>query len=817
MAVDKTMNPNDFEVIDNEVVMFGQDEPELYGEDELGLEEDPYIVELEDGGIEIDFGSGEDEEISLEDEPYETNLAELLSDDELSAIASDLIEKYEADKMSRQDWEKTYIEGLSMLGLKYEDRSEPWPGATGVYHPMLTEAVVRFQSQTIGEILPAKGPVKTSILGKFSEERSKQARRVQNYMNYVIMNEMTEYRRETDRLLWSLPLAGSAFRKVYPDTVLNRPAAKFVPAEDIVVNYAEASIETAERVTHRMQKSPGEIAKLQSSGLYRDIDLPEPSPERDAIRDKKDELEGTKGTTLEADPRHTILEFHTDYDIPGIEYTHPLPYIIILDKSSSEVLAIYRNWAKDDEKREKEQYFAHYEYVPGFGFYAFGLIHLIGSLAKGSTSILRQLIDAGTLANLPGGLKTRGMRVKGDDTPILPGEWRDVDVPSGVLRDNLMPLPYHEPSQTLFNLLGTIVQEGKQFASMADVKASDMNAEAPVGTTLAIMERALKIQTAIQQRIHEALKAEFKILARVIRDYTKPSYPYETDAGEDVKAEDFDDRVDIIPVSDPNASTFSQRIMQFQAVMQLASGAPQVYDLKILHRRMLETLGLPDFEMLIPMEEDIPPSDPVLENMNILNLKPVKAFEYQDHQAHIRVLMALKNDPMMAQQLQNSPQGGSVTASMDAHLREHMAFQYRAEIERELGAQLPPAGEPIPEDIEQKLSSMIADAADQALGTKQAMAQAEQNAALQQDPIIQQAQQEIDIKAGDLQRRQAADMAKQQIEVEKIQSRERIEGAKLQQQERESQLEAETERHYHETTNTLEGIKLGVEIATKAE
>ena len=826
MPISRVIDPIDFEVIDDEVIIFGEEDDELLLE---GV--DPEVTDLEDGGVEIDFGPGEDDGGSFEGLEHNANLAEYMEDDELESIASDLVEKYTSDKSSRADWERTYVDGMDLLGLKMEDRTTPWPGATGVFHPMLTEAVVRFQSQTIGEILPAKGPVKTSIVGRYSIEKGDQARRVQNYMNYVIMNEMTEYRRETDRLLWSLPLAGSAFRKVYFDPVLKRPASKFVPAEDVVVNYSESSVETAERVTHRMKKSPNEVLKLQASGAYRAVDLPDPTPEKDAIQEKKDSLEGKTDTTMEADARHTILEVHCDYEIDEEEHAFPLPYIITIDMSSSTVLSIYRNWDPDDETKEKEQYFAHFEYIPGFGLYAFGLVHLIGSLAKGSTSILRQLIDAGTLSNLPGGLKTRGMRVKGDNTPILPGEFRDVDVPSGTLKENIAFLPYKEPSATLFNLLQMIVQDGRSFASMADMKAADMNQDAPVGTTLAIMERGMKIQTAIQQRIHEALRAEFGILARIIRDYTTPDYPYETDEGEGIKAEDFDDKVDVIPVSDPNASTFSQRIMQFQAALQLAQSAPQIYDLKMLHRMMVETLGLPEADRIVPVEEEVSPADPVVENMNILNLKPVKAFEYQDHAAHLRVHMAFRGDPSLAETLQNSPTGSSVGGAIDAHLREHMAFQYRSEIERELGSELPPVGQPIPEDIEKRLSTMVADAADQLLGTKQAMAQAEQNAAQQQDPIIQQGQQELDIKAADQerkraadearqqlasaeqQRKQAAEIAKQQIEVAKIKSREDIAGAQIAQRDRESQLDAETGRQEHDINTTLEGIKLGAEIA----
>lgn len=807
MAFDPTMQPVvDFDVIEGEIQVFGEEE----------LSEDG-MVSTEDGGVEIDFGEGSEPLESFgEVEDHDANLALYMEEKDLNLLATSLIQLYEADKRSRADWEKTYVDGLDLLGLKFEDRSEPWEGASGVYHPILGEAVVRFQSQTIGEILPAKGPVKTAIIGKYSYEMDKQARRVANYMNYTVMNTMGEYRRETDRLLWSLPLAGTAFRKVYWDVVLERPASKFVPAMDIVVNYAAESVETAERVTHVQRMSPNNLLKLQAVHFYRDdIVLSSANPERDAIDDAIDRLQGTQDTETDTDPRHMVLEIHTDLDLVGFEQDNglPLPYIVSIDRTSSQILSIRRNWNPSDDRQEKEQHFAQYDFIPGFGFYSFGLIHLIGSLAKGATSALRQLIDAGTLANLPGGLKTRGLRTAGGDDPIRPGEWRDVDVPSGSIRDNLFPLPYGEPSATLFQLLEMIVRDGRSFASMADIKVSDMNAEAPVGTTLAIMERALKIQSAIQQRIHEALKAEFRILARVIRDYGEPAYPYETDEEEGIKKEDFDDRIDIIPVSDPNASTFSQRIMQFQAALQLVAQAPEVYDIPFLHRMVIEALGLPEADRIVPMEEEIPPQDPVVENMSILNTSPVKAHQHQDHDAHLMVHNLFLQDPQFQQDLQNSPMGQAVGSALDAHIREHMAFLYRSQIEEELGVELPPLGQPIPEDLEQRLSVLAAEAASQLIGKKQAMAQAEENAAMQQDPVVQQAERELDIREADLQRKAKADELDAEIKIRQIESKEGIVAAQIQQDERESQREAQADMDQHNKDKTLRAIKLGADIA----
>ena len=746
--------------------------------DEMGVEVvDPFgmetndeviVIEDDDGGVTIDFG-GTDTLLGGMDAPFDANLSEYMEEDDLMHCASKLVAMYEDDKSSRKEWEESYKEGLDLLGLEMEDRTTPWPGACGVFHPLLSESVVRFQAQTIQEIFPARGPVKARIWGVTTPDTIAQAERVKEYMNYQLLEVMTEYRAETEKLLFSLPLSGAAFRKIYYDPTMDRPCSMFVPAEDFVISYDESSLDSAERYTHVMTRSSNHIRKLQVSGFYRDVDLGDPEHSVDVIKDKYDEISGVSFSGQE-DDRHQLLEMHVDYDLPGFESPDgiALPYVITIDKSTNKILSIYRNWDEDDPMRKKIHHFVDYGYVPGIGFYNLGLIHMIGGLAKSATSLLRQLVDAGTLSNLPGGLKTRGLRIKGDDTPIMPGEFRDVDVPGGVIRDNITFLPYKEPSGVLYNLLGNIVEEGRRFASMADVKIDDMRQDAPVGTTLAILERAMKVQSAIQARVHASLKKEFKILARIIKKYTSPAYPYETEEGENIKVEDFDNRVDIIPVSDPNASTLSQRIMQYQAALQLAAQSPDLYDMPLLHRQMMELIGIPNADKIVPNPEDIKPEDPVSENQNMLTLKPVKAFEYQDHTAHIRVHMVLRNDPQVAQDTQNSPMGGAVMAAIDAHIREHLGFQLRDQIEQELGVPLPPMGDPLPADIEKRLSVLVADAADQLLGKKQQQAQAEQQAQQQQDPVIQQRERELAIREQDVQRKAQADAAKMGLEQQKL-------------------------------------------------
>jgi len=759
MAVDKSLT----EIFPEDILVTEDIDVEFPEEDIEGA----LIIEEDDGSMTIDFDGGQEEEIG--EISFSANLAEYIDDNVLGHCASKLIKMFEDDKSSRSNWEKSYKEGLDLLGLEMEDRTTPWPGACGVFHPMLSEAVVRFQAQTIQEIFPAKGPVKTRVWGQTTPDTISQAQRVQEYMNYQLLEVMTEYRAETEKMLFSLPLSGAAFRKVYYDPALGRPCSMFVPAEDFVISYDESSLENAERYTHVMIRSSNYIRKLQVSGFYRDVELSPSGPTADVIKDKYNEISGVSFSGSD-DDRHQLLEIHVDYDLPGFEDPDgiALPYVITIDKGSSEILSIYRNWNEFDPSRKKIEHFVDYGYVPGIGFYNLGLIHMIGGLAKSATSLLRQLVDAGTLSNLPGGLKTRGLRIKGDDTPIMPGEFRDVDVPGGVIRDNITFLPYKEPSSVLYNLLGTIVEEGRRFASMADLKIDDMRQDAPVGTTLAILERAMKVQSAIQARIHASLKKEFKILARIIRDYTDPAYPYETEGGADIKASDFDDRVDVSPVSDPNAATMSQRIMQYQAALQLASQAPGLYDLPMLHRQMMELIGIPNADKIVPSEDDGTPVDPVTENQNILTMKPVKAFEWQDHQAHLNVHMTMKNDPQFGQEVQNTQLGGAKLAALDAHVSEHLGFLFRSQIEEELGVPLPPMGEPLPADIEKRLSGLVSEAASQLLGKKQQQQEMERIQQQQQDPIIQQRQQEIDIRAAEVQRKQMADQQKMQLEQQKL-------------------------------------------------
>jgi len=783
-------------------------------------------VDTPDGGVIIDFDPNGDMGGSSD---HNENLADLMEENDLRGIASDLISAFEADRDSRSDWESTYINGLDLLGLKNEDRSEPWDGACGVFHPVLTEAVIRFQAQAIQEIFPAAGPVKTSVVGQITDEKSQQSARVRDYLNYLITEKMTEYRSETEKMLFSLPLAGSAFRKVYYDPNMGRPCSMFVPAEDFVVSYGASDLVTCERATHIMKRTSNEVRKLQISGFYSDVYLPDPSPDTGDIERKYNQLTGGSAN-YEFDNRHTILEIQAEIDLIGFEdseYGEPtgiaLPYVVSIDKSSRQILSIRRNWYEDDPMKMKREHFVHYQYLPGIGFYGFGLIHMIGGLAKSATSILRQLVDAGTLSNLPGGLKSRGLRIKGDDTPIMPGEFRDVDVPGGAIRDNITFLPYKEPSNVLYQLLGDIVTEGRRFASAGDVKAADMNAEAPVGTTLAILERSMKVMSAVQARLHASMKKELRILSGIVRDFGPSEYPYDVKNGELV-AEDFDDRVDIIPVSDPNAGTMAQRIMQYQAALQLAVQAPQMYDLPLLHRQMLEVLGIRDADKIVPLEDEIPVTDPVTENMNIINGEPVKAFIFQDHEAHIQAHVSLIEDPKIMEIMSQSPTAKASEAAMASHISEHVAFAYRAKIEKELGVPLPGPDEKLPEDIELRLSRLVAPAAAQLTGKDKREAQMQKQMQESEDPIIQMQQQELQIKQQQAQAKSQADMAKIQLDLkrltdksgidrEKLATQERIETAKLG-----ARIAADNSRDQLESKKIaskeqLEGAKLGKDIA----
>lgn len=787
------------------------------GEDLEIVVENPESISMmdEDGGVIIDFSPDASELMGVR---HDSNLAEFMGQADLDVLSSELVAQFEADRNSRADWEDAYIRGLDLLGLKFEDRSTPWEGACGVFHPMLSEAVIRFQAQTIQEIYPASGPVKTSIVGKITDEKTKQAHRVENYLNYLITQRMTEYRTETEKLLFSLPIAGSAFRKVYFDPNMDRPCAMFVPAEDFVVSYGASDLTTCERATHIMKKTSNEIRKLQVAGFYSDIDLPPPAPDISEIQQKYNRLTGDS-ENYEFDNRHVLLEMHVDIDLVGFEDTDrgeptgiALPYVVTIDKSSRTILAVRRNWYEDDPKKLKRDHYVHYQYLPGLGFYGFGLVHMIGGLSKSATSLLRQLVDAGTLANLPGGLKSRGLRIKGDDTPIMPGEFRDVDVPGGAIRDNISFLPYKEPSNVLYQLLGDIVQEGRRFASAADVKASDINGEAPVGTTLAVLEREMKVMSAVQARVHAAVSRELGILTEIVRDYGPGAYPYETE-DDQVMIEDFDDRVDIIPVSDPNAGTMAQRIMQYQAALQLATSAPQMYDMPLLHRQMLEVLGIQDADKIVPTEDDLKPTDPVTENMNILNGDPVKAFIYQDHEAHIQVHMAAMEDPEIQKLAAKAPKAKVMQAAMASHIAEHVAFAYRAKIEKELGVALPGPDEKLPEDIELRISRLVAPAADQITGKAQMMAQAEQNAKQVEDPIVQMQQREITLKEQEAMAKAQTEMAKIQADLEKSQNKSMVDLQKMEQQERieSARLASKmaTQQSRDESQKEIEGFKAG--------
>ena len=742
-------------------------------------------IETEDGGMLIDFDPQEDRPES----EFGDNLAEVIDENDLERIGSELIAAFQNDKDSRRDWEETYTKGLDQLGLKIEERTQPWNGACGVFHPMLSEAVIKFQSQAISEIFPASGPVKTKIVGKITEEKAKQAERVQDYMNYLLTYEMSEYRTETEKLLFSLPLAGSAFRKVYYDPNLGRPSGIFVPSEDVVVNYGASDLETCERATHVMRKSFNEIRKMQVNGFYKDIELPDPTNSYSDIQEKYNELTG-ENVGDRYDQRHTLLEMQVNLDLPGFEDTVDgentgiqLPYVVTIDYGSSTILSIRRNFYEDDKQKQRRSHFVHYQYLPGLGFYGFGLVHMIGGLAKSATSLLRQLVDSGTLSNLPGGLKSRGLRIKGDDTPIMPGEFRDVDVPGGAIKDNITFLPYKEPSQTLYSLLNTIVDEGRRFASISDMKVSDMNSQAPVGTTLALLERNMKVMSAVQARLHASMKKEFEILVGIIKDFGNPSYPYDTDEEEDIKSSDFDQRVDVLPVSDPNASTMAQRIMQYQAAFQLATSAPEMYDLRELHRQMLEVLGIENVDDIIPEEGDIPPVDPVSAVQNLINNKPVKAYEFQDHDAHIQTVAAAQDNPEIQAILGKTPNAPSILAAASAYVNEHLTMKFRDQVEQEMGIELPPLGEPLPADVEKRISELVAEAASRV--TQKAMMQAEQERINEQmqDPLIQAKQAEIAIKEAEVQRKAQADAARLQLAAQKQQDQKELEERRISSQE----------------------------------
>jgi hypothetical protein len=792
------------------------------------IEEEPIEIEIVDPesvSIGIDGLEIEIEKAEPSDEDFDANLAEYLSEGELTEIAGDLLGDFEDDLSARKDWIQTYVDGLELLGMKIEERTEPWEGACGVYHPLLSEALVKFQSETIMETFPAAGPVKTVIIGKETPEKKDAAQRVQDDMNYQLTDVMVEYRPEHERMIWGLGLAGNAFKKVYFDPALDRQVSMFIPAEDIVVPYGASSLQSSPRVTHVMRKTENEVKRLQFAGFYRDVELQEPSGALDEVEKKIAEKMGFRATS---DDRYKLLEMHVDLDLPGYEDKDKdgeftgiaLPYVITIEKGTQTVLSIRRNWRPEDDTHQKRNHFVHYGYVPGFGFYCFGLIHLVGAFAKSGTSLIRQLVDAGTLSNLPGGFKTRGLRVKGDDTPISPGEFRDVDVPSGAIKDNLMTLPYKEPSQVLYSLLGTIVEEGRRFASAGDMKVADMSANAPVGTTLAILERTLKVMSAVQARIHYSMKQELGLLKDIIRDYTPEEYNYEPEEGSRKAKKGDYDMVTVIPVSDPNAATMAQKIVQYQAVLQLAQGAPQIYNLPQLHRQMLDVLGIRNAQKLIPLQDDQKPKDPITENMDVLNNKPLKAFIYQDQDAHIMAHTNFLQDPTTAAIIGQNPQAQMMTAALQAHIAQHFGFKYRQQIEQQLGAPLPylkDDEETIPEEYEVQISRLVAQASTQLLQQNQAQAAQQQAAQQAQDPIIQMQMQELQIKQQDVQRKiqkDQADVALKQeqldIERERVMIQGELEGTKL-------GAKISKEKDEMDRREQVEGTRMGIDMANKKD
>jgi hypothetical protein len=773
-----------------------------------------------DGGIEIEIVDPEEVTIDIdgmeikidgeEEEDFDVNLVDYLDGSVVTGIVTDLVGDYDDDVNSRKDWMQTYVDGLELLGMKIEERADPWIGACGVYHPLLSEALVKFQAEIMMSTFPAAGPVKTQIIGKETQEKKDAATRVQDDMNFQLTDVMTEFRPEHERMVWGLGLSGNAFKKVYFDPSFDRQTSIFVPAEDLVVPYGASDIKTSPRVTHVMRKTENELRKLQVAGFYADIDLGEPNNSLDEVEKKIAEKMGFRALS---DDRYKLLEMNVELDLPGYEHTDKngeptgiaLPYIVTIEYGSMKCLAIRRNWKQGDKLHTKRQHYVHYGYVPGFGFYCFGLIHLVGAFAKSGTSILRQLVDAGTLANLPGGFKTRGLRVKGDDTPIGPAEWRDVDVPSGTIADNIMALPYKEPSQVLAGLLDKIVDEGRKFASAADIQVADMSANSPVGTTLAILERSLKVMTAVQARIHYSFKQELALLRDIIRDFTPDEYSYQPEEGSrKAKKSDYD-LVDVIPVSDPNAATMAQKIVQYQAVIQLAQQAPQIYDLPQLHRQMLDVLGIKNAQKLVPLPDDETPKDPVSENMAALKGEPMKAFIYQDQQAHIATHTTFMQDPLIMQTIGQNPKANMIMASMQAHIAEHLGFHYRQLIEKQMGVPLPGPEEKLPEDVEVQLSQLIAQASAQLLQNNQAQAQQAQAQQMQQDPLIQMQQAELQIKGQEAQRKAQKDMtdaqlkqSQQQIERERIMTQKEVDMARLQATIQKDQMElaqdAQTEK-----------------------
>jgi hypothetical protein len=774
----------------------------------------PEAVHIGMDGLEISI------EPDKEKEDFSDNLAEHMDEGDLAQLAGDLVGDFDSDVDSRRDWIQTYVDGLDLLGLKIDERSEPWDGACGVYHPILAEAVTKFQSETIMDTFPASGPVKGEIIGKETQEKKDAMGRVVTDMNYELTDNMPEYRPEHERMLWGVALSGNGFKKVYVDASLDRQVSMYVPAEDLVMPYGASSLEQSERVTHVMRKTENELRRLQIAGFYRDVEIGDPQSSLDEVEKKIAEKLGFRATT---DDRYKILEMHVDLDLPGFEHTDDkgketglaLPYVVTIEKNTSTILAIRRNWDPEDDTHQKRQHFVHYTYIPGFGIYAFGLIHLIGGFAKSGTSILRQLVDAGSLANLPGGFKTRGLRVKGDDTPIAPGEFRDVDVPSGTMKDNIMPLPYKEPSQTLIQLLNQIIDEGRRFAAAGDLKVSDMSANSPVGTTLAILERTLKVMSAIQARIHFAMKKEFKLLKVIIAEYAPEDYSYEPSTGNKKARKSDYSMVNIIPVSDPNAATMSQKVVQYQAVLQLSQTAPQLYNLPYLHRQMLDALGIKNAEKLVAIPEDMTPLDAVSENVNVLKGKPLKAFAYQDHAAHIQIHMSMMNDPKIKQLIGQNPQAPVIAAALQAHITEHVGLEYKRQLEQMAGLQIPSSEDEefkMTPDMEMQITQMAVPFTQQLLNQNQTEVAAKQAQQAAQDPIIQMQMQELQLKSKEVEMK----MQKMQIDAAAKADQHEIEKARIAAQKEIAGMQVgakiQSEKAHIASKEKLEGIKIGNDI-----
>ncbi len=748
--------------------------------------------------------------ISAAQGDFGVNLAEIVPEGELTTLANDLSGNYEEDKSSRGDWEKAYVDGLDLLGFKYTDRTQPFTGASSVTHPLLAETVTQFQAQAYKELLPADGPVRTQIVGEITPEVQDQANRVKDFMNYQIMDVMEEYDPNMDQLLFFLPLAGSAFKKVYYSDLKQRAVAEFIPAEDIVLPYLTTEIQSCERICHVVTMMDNELRKKQASGFFRDVDVQPALPTDSDIQNKYNDLEGTNEETLM--DTYNLLEFHVDLDLAGFEDPTgvKVPYIVTIDKDSQKVLAIYRNWKPDDPLKKKNQYFVHYKFLPGLGFYGFGLIHMLGGLSRTATSALRQLIDAGTLSNLPAGFKARGLRVRDDDQPLQPGEFRDVDAPGGAIRESLMLIPYKEPSATLFQLLGFVVEAGRRFASIADNKMGEGSQANPVGTTMAIMERGTKVMNAIHKRLHYGQKVEFKLLAKVLAQSLPPEYPYAVKGGNRIiKQQDFDERVDILPVSDPNIFSMSQRVTLAQTQLQMATSNPPMHNMHEAYRRMYQALGVRDIDMILPPPQQPQPEDPAMENSKSLQMMKLQAFQGQDHAAHVDAHQAFMSSFLVA----NNPPTMGI---LQAHISEHISFMAREEVMEQnqqamqeqaaqFGGQIPPElQQQFQMETEKQIAQRIVEITEELVAEEQEYLNKKDS-----DPLIDLKQQELNLRAQEIQQRKDTeekkldlDAEKLGFEEEKLEQKDKIDKEKIQSQEDIAMLRSETALAHHSPHKT---------------